>query len=86
VATFDEFVKQLGPNADRYTPGQLRQLYIDVRRLAQIFVGIIQAERRSRAARSPQPRLDPPGTDRTLTSTDNCQIPATHDVEPGHHP
>ena len=46
MSTYKQFVASLGENAKRYSPEELRRLYVDVRQLAQIMVGIIMEERR----------------------------------------
>jgi len=45
MSTYKQFVASLGENAQRYSPEELRRLYVDVRRLAQIMVGVIIEER-----------------------------------------
>src|SRR4051812_1138416 len=68
MITFDEFVRSIGPNAMRYSPAQLRQLHIDVRKIAQILIAIRKA-RLAEVLSSPQPLLDDSSTDRTLEET-----------------
>lgn len=65
MITFEQFVTSLGPNAQRYTSEQLRQLHVDVRKMARVLIAIHKT-RRSQADRSPQPPIDDFSTDRTL--------------------
>jgi hypothetical protein len=56
---FEDFVKGLGPYAKHYTPEQLKQLHVEVRKLAQ---ALLEAHRSRKAkaekGSSPQPGLD----------------------------
>lgn len=64
---FDQFVESLGPHAQRYTPEQLRQLHIEVRKLAQLLIAVHKARAKSKRRRSSQQSsLDVGGTDRTI--------------------
>jgi hypothetical protein len=64
---FERFVKTLGPDATRYTPGELRQLHVEVHKLAEILLGLSKAKRAGRTkSRSPQPDLDSASSDRTM--------------------
>ncbi len=69
MLSFEEFLKSLGDFANNYTPDELRQLHLDVQRLAQVIVGIQRAKERQRTTASPQERLDADRTDRTFESS-----------------
>lgn len=67
VITFEQFVQGLGPHARRYTTAQLRQLHVDVRKMAQVLLAIHKSRRRQSPPPFPQPHLDGTNPDRTLT-------------------
>ena len=46
MTTYKQFVASLGEHARDYTPEELRQLYIDVRQVAQILCRIVMARRK----------------------------------------
>lgn len=69
MITFEQFVKSLGKDAQRYTPAQLRQLHVDVRKMAQVLVAIHKRRRHQSLPLSPQPHLDSTNPDRTITPT-----------------
>jgi hypothetical protein len=64
---FEDFVKNLGPHAKHYTPEQLKQLHVEVRKMAEVLLAIYRAKV-SKNSRSPQNRLDGSADDRTLES------------------
>ncbi len=67
MVDFDLFVKTLGPHAKHYTPEQLKQLHVEVRKLAEVLLAVHEAkvtDRQNNA--SPQPILDEDRTDRTM--------------------
>jgi len=66
MITFEQFVKNLGGHAKHYTTTQLKQLHIDVRKMAQILVAIHKSLQRPLP--SPQERLDDRHPDRTMGS------------------
>jgi hypothetical protein len=47
MITYKIFVKSLGEHARKYTPKELKQLHIDVRRMAMIVVEIHKSRRKS---------------------------------------
>jgi len=65
MVDFDLFVKTLGPHAKLYTHEELVRLHGEVRKLAEILLAVQQ--RRKKSLRFPQPSLDAPGSDRTMT-------------------
>ena len=69
MITFEAFVKSLGKDAQRYTPAQLRQLHVDVRKMAQVLIAIHKSRRRQSLPLSPQAQLDNTNPDRTITPT-----------------
>lgn len=70
MVTFEQFVKSLGPYAKRYTPEELEQLQIEVRRLARFLIAAHKASRpSSRGGSSPQDAVDDAGGDRTMVQT-----------------
>lgn len=81
----DHFIKGLGPHAKHYTPEQLKQLHLEVRKLADILLEAYRARIAVREGRrSPQPVLDGRGGDRTIESVliervDGPDPPQAHD-------
>ena len=68
MVDFDLFVKTLGPHAKQYSDEQLRQLHVEVRKLAEVLLAVHEAKIAARRkAASPQPNLDGSRTDRTMT-------------------
>jgi hypothetical protein len=65
---FAHFVKGLGPHAKHYTPQQLKQLHVEVRKLAETLLEIHKARTAKKRQGSPQPVLDGSGDDRTIES------------------
>ena len=45
---FDLFVQTLGPYAKQYTPEQLKQLHVEVRKLAEVLLSIREEKQRLR--------------------------------------
>lgn len=82
---FEHFIKGLGPHAKHYTPEQLKQLHVEVRKLADILLETYKAGITIRKGRpSPQPVLDGRGGDRTIESVliervDGPDPPQAHD-------
>lgn len=72
MATMDDlehFIKGLGPHAKHYTPEQLKQLHVEVRKLAEILLEKYKATIAGRKIqRSPQTTLDGSDGDRTIES------------------
>lgn len=69
MVDFEHFVDGLGPHAKHYTPAQLKQLHIEVRKLAEVLLAIHEAKAVARKKQScPQPILDGSDGDRTLES------------------
>lgn len=72
MATMDDlehFIKGLGPHAKHYTPEQLKQLHVEVRKLAEILLERYRARIAvKKRQRSPQPNLDGSDDDRTIES------------------
>ena len=72
MATMDDlehFIKGLGPHAKHYTPEQLKQLHVEVRKLADILLQATMARTATKKGRrSPQPFLDRSNDDRTIES------------------
>jgi len=65
----EHFTQGLGPHAKHYTPEQLKQLHIEVRKLAAILLEAYKARVAVRKERtSPQPVLDERHGDRTIES------------------
>ena len=64
MITFDRFVASLGVAAKAYTPEELRQLHIEVQKLARLVLKVYRREHEPK--RSPQARLDQPYPDRTV--------------------
>jgi len=60
MVDFEQFVQGLGPYAKHYTPEQLKQLHIEVRKLAEVLLEAHRARVKSRATKgsSPQTILD----------------------------
>jgi hypothetical protein len=56
----EHFARGLGSHAKHYTPEQLKQLHIEVRKLAEVLLAIHDSRRHGRLRRtsSPQPSLD----------------------------
>ena len=68
MVDFDLFVKTLGPHAKQYTPQQLKQLHVEVRKLAEVLLAVHEAKVAARKNQSsPQGVLDEVRTDRTMT-------------------
>ena len=68
MITFEQFVAGLGPHAKTYTPEQLKQLHVEVRKLAEVLLAVHEAKVAARKKQSsPQSVLDEAGTDRTMT-------------------
>jgi hypothetical protein len=66
---FEHFIKGLGPHAKHYTPEQLKQLHVEVRKLAEILLEGYRARTAAKKIRrSPQPVLDDSDHDRTIES------------------
>ena len=64
---FEHFVKGLGPHAKHYTREQLKQLHVEVRKLAEVLLAVHDAKTRARKKAScPQPVLDGADSDRTI--------------------
>jgi hypothetical protein len=82
---FEHFVKGLGPHAKHYTPEQLQQLHVEVRKLAEILLERYRAKIAAKKTwRSPQPVLDDSDHDRTIESVltervDGPDPPHAHD-------
>ena len=69
MVKFEHFVESLGPHAKHYTADQLKQLHVEVRKLAEVLLDIHEAKTSARKKqRSPQPVLDESRDDRTLES------------------
>ena len=72
MATMDDlehFIKGLGPYAKHYTPEQLTQLHVEVRKLAEILLERYKTKvAAEKKRRSPQPDLDGSDHDRTIKS------------------
>jgi hypothetical protein len=65
----EHFIKGLGPHAKYYTPEQLQQLHVEVRKLAAILLEKYKARLAIRKRqRSPQAILDASDSDRTIES------------------
>ena len=64
----EHFIKGLGPHAKYYTPEQLQQLHVEVRKLAAILLEIHKARTAKKGQRSPQAVLDGSADDRTIES------------------
>lgn len=63
----EELSECLGPDATHYTDGQLEELRIQVRQLAEVLFAMHSTEHCvDRHSRSPHARLDRAGTDRTI--------------------
>jgi hypothetical protein len=60
MVDFEHFVKDLGPYAKHYTSAQLKQLHIEVRKLAEVLLEAHRARIKSRMKKGgcPQPFLD----------------------------
>ena len=69
MVDFEHFVDGLGPHAKHYTPQQLKQLHLEVRRLADFLLEAYKARTvAKKGQRSPQPFLDGSNGDRTIES------------------
>ena len=65
----EHFVKGLGPHAKHYTPEQLKQLHVEVHKIADILLKTYKARAAAKKGRrSPQPFLDGSNGDRTIES------------------
>ena len=59
MVDFEQFVKGLGPYAKCYTREQLKQLHIEVRKLAEVLLEAHRVARaRARKINYPQPAID----------------------------
>lgn len=80
---FDDFVASLGDEAQRYTPVQLRQLHIEVHKLAKILIAVQRARKMKTVRRSPEASIDAAYPDRTLvqtiTGSDDDRRSSTHE-------
>ena len=47
MITHKQFVKSLGEHAKKYTPGELQQLHIDVRKMARILIAVWREQQRT---------------------------------------
>lgn len=67
MVDFDLFVKTLGTHAKHYTPEQLKQLHVEVRKLAEVLLTVHEAKAvTQKKPSSPQPDLDESDGDRTM--------------------
>ena len=63
----EHFIKGLGTYAKHYTPEQLKQLHVEVRKLSEILLERYKARiAAKKRQRSPQPNLDGSNDDRTI--------------------
>ena len=82
---FEHFVKGLGPHAKHYTPAQLKQLHLEVRKLSDILLQRYKATMvLKRRQRFPQASLDASNSDRTIESVltervDDSESSQAHD-------
>ena len=67
MINFDDFVKELGPDANRFTSDELRQLHKGVQVIAETLFAIHQACQRASEKSTPA-GVDGGTTDRTLRS------------------
>ena len=82
MVDFELFVKTLGPYAKHYTPEQLKQLHIEVRKLAEVLLNVHEAKVVARKKQSsPQPDLDESDGDRTMER----KITEQRDESPSSH-
>jgi hypothetical protein len=65
---YEHFVTGLGSHAKHYTPEQLKQLHVEVRKLAETLLETYKARNIKKWRRSPQAVLDGSGDDRTIES------------------
>jgi len=85
MVDFEHFVDGLGPHAKHYTPEQLKQLHVEVRKLADILLEIYKARTTVKKGQSsPQPFLDGSDGDRTIEAVltervDGPDPPQAHD-------
>jgi len=66
MVDYEHFVQGLGPYAKHYTPEQLKQLHIEVRKLAEVLLEAHRARVKSRATRGSSPQLVVDDTEKTV--------------------
>lgn len=73
---FEQFVADLGSDAARYTPAELRQLHVEVYRMAELLIEIHRSRQQAKKKRrSPQVVVDAGIGDRTIESSAQCLTP-----------
>jgi hypothetical protein len=65
MSDYEHFVKGLGPYAKHYTSEQLKQLHVEVRRLAELLLESHYAAK-ARADRRSSPQTGVDGTQKTV--------------------
>jgi hypothetical protein len=72
MVDFNQFAKSLGPHATKYTEEELRQLYGEVLKFADLLLTAHQAAKKNRSLvrRSTGVALDASGQKRTVKRTD----------------